>query len=57
MAWRYAALLGWMVRCARACHDTVKHTIPRSAVDAGFRVEVEVCAGVCLLALCGARKT
>ena len=26
----------------RTCHDTVKHTIARSAVDAGFRVEVEV---------------
>jgi hypothetical protein len=26
----------------RTCHDTAKHTIARSAVDAGFRVEVEV---------------
>jgi hypothetical protein len=27
----------------RTCHDAVKHTIARSAVDAaGFRVEVEV---------------
>jgi hypothetical protein len=26
----------------RTCHDPVKHTIARSAVDAGFRVEVEV---------------
>jgi hypothetical protein len=26
----------------RTCHDTVKHTIARSAVEAGVRVEVEV---------------
>jgi hypothetical protein len=26
----------------RTCHDAVKHTIARSAVVAGFRVEVEV---------------
>ena len=26
----------------RTCHDAVKHTIARSAVDAGIRVEVEV---------------
>jgi hypothetical protein len=26
----------------RTCHDTAKHTIARSAVEAGFRVEVEV---------------
>jgi hypothetical protein len=26
----------------RTCHDAVKHTTARSAVDAGFRVEVEV---------------
>jgi hypothetical protein len=26
----------------RTCHDAVKHTIARSAVDAGFRVEVEM---------------
>jgi hypothetical protein len=26
----------------RTCHDAVKHTIARSAMDAGFRVEVEV---------------
>ena len=26
----------------RTCHDAVKHAIARSAVDAGFRVEVEV---------------
>jgi hypothetical protein len=38
---------GVAVCCARmdgalrtACHDAVKHTIARSAVDAGFRVEV-----------------
>jgi hypothetical protein len=26
----------------RTCHDTARHTTSRSAVDAGFRVEVEV---------------
>jgi hypothetical protein len=31
-----------MVRCAPRATTTVKHTIARSAVDAGFRVEVEV---------------
>jgi hypothetical protein len=39
---------GMAVCCARVdgalrtCHDTVRHTIARSAVDAGFRVEVGV---------------
>jgi hypothetical protein len=54
---------GVAVRCARmdgalrACHDTVKHTIARSAVDAGFRVEVEVeVHGVFTRALCEADR-
>jgi hypothetical protein len=29
----------------RTCHAAVKHTIARSAVSAGFRVEVEVHGG------------
>ena len=40
-AWR-CAVLGWMVRCARVTALSSTPTIARSAVDAGFRVEVEV---------------
>jgi hypothetical protein len=39
----------------RTCHDTVKHAIARSAVDAGFRVEVGV-YGVFTRALCEADR-
>jgi hypothetical protein len=53
---------GWRCVCCarmdgalRTCHDAVKHTTARSAVDAGFRVEVEV-YGVFTRALRGADR-